>query len=142
VTPPAYTPSRAFAELAVQHAGLRDAMDRCEALADALDAGGGDPAELLREVVRLRTTFDAHNRFEEQLLRPVLLDADGLGAVRVSRMVDDHVAEHRAMGRQLASVATPTSELRAVVASLRAHLAAEEHHFLASQRLRGERSGE
>jgi iron-sulfur cluster repair protein YtfE (RIC family) len=135
------TPSRALAELVIQHAALRAQMDQCEQLADELDAAGGDPAQLLREVVRLRETFDAHNQFEEQLLRPVLLDADWLGAVRVARMVEDHVAEHRAMGVRLAAVPTPTSELRAVVASLRAHLDAEEQYFLSRKVLRDDLAG-
>jgi len=79
--------------------------------------------------------------FEERLLRPVLLDHEWLGAVRVSRMVEDHVAEHRAMGHQLSAIATPTSELRAVVASLRAHLDAEEGYFLSSKVLRDDLVG-
>jgi iron-sulfur cluster repair protein YtfE (RIC family) len=139
--PHAYTPSRALAELADQHAALRTQMDRCEQLADELDVGRLDPAQLVHEVSALREAFDAHNQFEEQLLRPVLLDADWLGAVRVSRMVEDHVEEHRAMGRRLAAVPTPTSELRAVVASLRAHLDAEEHYFLTKKVLRDDLAG-
>jgi MFS family permease len=38
------------------------------------------PLQLTREVARLRLAFDAHNRFEEQLLRPVLLATDSFGA--------------------------------------------------------------
>jgi iron-sulfur cluster repair protein YtfE (RIC family) len=130
------TPSRALAELAEQHARLRERMDRCEELADGLDAGRIEPAQLLREVAQLRLALDAHNQFEEALLRPVLLDADWLGAVRVSRMVEDHTREHRAMGHQLASPATPTSELRATIAGLRAHLDGEETYFLTRRVLR------
>jgi iron-sulfur cluster repair protein YtfE (RIC family) len=128
------TPSHALAELAAQHARLRDAIARCEDLADDVDAGDADPARLLGEVVALRTAFDAHNLFEEQLLRPVLLDADWLGAVRVSRMVEDHVEEHRSMRRELDR--TTTSDLRAVLASLRAHLTSEERYFLTRKVLR------
>ena len=136
------TPSRALAELSRQHDALRVQMDHCEELADELDAGGGtDPTQLLREVVRLRETFDAHNQFEEQLLRPLLLDKEWLGAVRVARMVEDHVAEHRAMGARLAAVPTPTGELRAVVANLRAHLEAEEQYFLSKKVLRDDLVG-
>jgi len=58
-------------------------MDRCEELADELDAGRMGPMQLTREVARLRLAFDAHNRFEEQLLRPVLLATDSFGEVRV-----------------------------------------------------------
>jgi hypothetical protein len=130
------TASRALAELADQHARLRDLMERCDELADALDAGRLDPAVLVDEVARLRGAFEAHNQFEEQLLQPVLLDADWLGAVRVARMVEDHAREHRAMGRQLGGASAPTAELRATLAVLRAHLDSEEHYFLTRRVLR------
>src|SRR5262245_47010586 len=120
----AYSPTDAITELADQHDSLRDMMERCEQLADALDAGTAEPGPLLREVARLRSAFDAHNQFEEQLLRPVLLRAHsapaGIGLASVSRMAEQHVEEHRSMRRQLGS--ETTSELRAVIANLRAHL--------------------
>lgn len=132
-------PSRVLAELAGQHAILHDMIERCEELADALDVDRIDPDVLLREVARLRIALDAHNRYEEQLLPPLLLDADWLGAVRVSRMVEDHVQEHRAMGQGL--TATPTGELRGVLASLRDHLATEERNFLSRKVLRDDLAG-
>jgi hypothetical protein len=92
------------------------------------------PLQLTREVARLRLAFDAHNRFEEQLLRPVLLDADAFGEVRVERMCEEHVGEHRAIRAQLGTEAT--ADLRAVIASLRAHLDAEERYFLSAKVLR------
>jgi len=132
-------PSRVLAELAGQHAILHDMIDRCEELADALDVDRIDPDVLLREVARLRIALDAHNRYEEQLLPPLLLDAEWLGAVRVSRMVEDHIVEHRAMRTQLGSA--PSSELRATLASLRAHLDSEEHDFLTKRVLRDDLAG-
>jgi hemerythrin-like domain-containing protein len=134
-----YTPRRALTELAEQHALLRDMMEHCEELADALDAGTVDPDALLGEVARLRAAFDSHNQFEEQLLRPVLLDAEGLGAVRVSRMVEEHVEEHRSMRTQLGS--TTTAELRRVIANLRAHLESEERYLLSKKVLRDDLLG-
>jgi iron-sulfur cluster repair protein YtfE (RIC family) len=128
------SPSGALSELADQHGRLRDMMERCEELADALDAGNAEPDALLREVARLRTAFDAHNRFEEQLLRPMLVDADWMGAVRASVMVEEHIEEHRSMRQQMGS--PTTAELRAVIASLRAHLQAEERVFLSGKVLR------
>lgn len=133
------TPSRALAELAAQHASLRDMIERCEELADALDAGQIGPGQLLREVAKLRIAFDAHNTFEEHLLRPLLLDVDWLGAVRVSRMVEDHVEEHRVMRQQLST--GPTHELRAVLANLREHLESEEQYFLSNRVLRDDLAG-
>jgi hypothetical protein len=132
--PEPYTPGRALAELVAQHQMLRLIMDRCEQIADAVDAGEAGPMQLTREVARLRLAFDAHNKFEEELLRPVLLAADAFGEVRIDRMVNDHVGEHRAMSSRLGSSAT--AELRAVIESLREHLASEERYFLTSKVLR------
>jgi len=133
------TPGQALGALTDQHAKLRDMMDRCEQLAEALDAERIAPDRLLREVARLRLAFDAHNQFEEQQLRPVLLDAEWLGAVRVSSMVEDHIEEHRALRDQLGSA--PTAQLRAVIADLRAHLAGEERTFLSGRVLRDDLGG-
>ncbi len=129
------TPSRALTELIAQHDSLRVMMDLCEDLADNLDAHPeADPMPLTRELARLRLAFDAHNKFEEQLLRPVLLEHDSFGPVRVQRMVEDHVHEHRAIGERLASPAT--AALRDVIETLRAHLDAEERYLLTSKVLR------
>jgi hypothetical protein len=129
-----YTPGRALVELKAQHDALRGMMDRCEALADELDAGSKSPVQLLREVSRLRLAFDAHNTYEEQLLRPVLLGGDTFAGVRIDRMIEDHVAEHRMMRQQLSSPAT--SDLRDVIETLRAHLEAEERYLLTAKVLR------
>lgn len=127
-------PSKLLEELMRQHDGLRAIMDRCDALADDLDAGKGTAIALTREVAKLRLAFDAHNKFEEQLLRPVLHELDALGDVRVERMFSDHVSEHRAMHMQLGD--PTTNALRGVIDSLRVHLQAEERYFLSSKALR------
>ncbi len=133
-------PRQALAELAAQHAALRERIAQCEALADELDRGAADPAQLVREVAALRVAFDAHNQFEERLLRPVLIDADWLGAVRAARMVEDHVEEHRAIRRGFEPAAGPgaSSELRLVLASLLEHLDSEERYFLSRKVLRAD----
>ena len=129
-----YTPSRALAELQAQHDALRGMMDRCEELANELDAGRMGPMQLTREVSRLRLAFEAHNTFEEKLLRPVLLGSDAFAEVRIDRMVEDHVNEHRSMRAQLDT--TQTSALRDVIETLRAHLDAEERYLLSARVLR------
>lgn len=129
-----YTPSRALAELKAQHDALRQMMDRCEELADELDAGRMGPQQLTREVARLRLAFEAHNTFEEQLLRPVLLEADSFAQVRIDRMIEDHVGEHRAMRARLNS--NESSDLREAIETLRAHLDAEERYLLTAKVLR------
>jgi hypothetical protein len=126
--------SKLLEELMRQHDGLRAIMDRCDELADELDAGRGTAIALTREVAKLRLAFDAHNKFEEQLLRPVLSELDGLGDVRVERMFSDHVGEHRAMHMQLGD--PTTNALRGVIDSLRVHLQAEERYFRSSKALR------
>ena len=134
--PAKYTPRRARVELQAQHDALRGMMDRCLELADELDAGGMGPTQLLREVSRLRLAFDAHNQFEEQLLRPALLEGDAFAGIRIDRMVEDHINEHRAMRQQLAS--SETAVLRDVIETLRAHLDAEERYLLTAKVLRAE----
>jgi hypothetical protein len=122
------TPSRALAELQAQHEAIRRMMRRCEQLADELDDGGMDVEQLTREVVRLRLALDAHNRCEEQLLRPVLQEEDAFADARIERMLEDHVGEHHAMRECLN--ASETRTLRETLAMLRAHLASEEQYLL------------
>jgi len=117
----------ALRELAAQHAALRDQIARCQALADELDAGEIEPAPLLDAVTALRRAFDAHNQFEERLLRPILFPSDRLGATQAGRLVRDHTEEHRAMRRGLEPATS--SVLRDVLASLTAHLDAEDRFF-------------
>ncbi|HEX5063909.1 MAG TPA: hemerythrin domain-containing protein [Kofleriaceae bacterium] len=128
------TPSRVLEQLIAQHDELRAIMDRCEELADRLDAGEGNPLALTREIAKLRLAFDAHNKFEEQLLRPVLHEMDAFGDVRIDRMFSEHVDEHRSMRQQLGD--PTTNALRGVIDSLRVHLQAEERYFLSSTVLR------
>lgn len=135
--------SELLTALAHQHADLHERISRCEQLADRFDADLLDPAQLLGEVTALRIAFDDHNQFEERALRPVLLDADSLGGMRTSRMVEDHVKEHveqhRALRRDL-DVGT-AFELRAVLASMRKHIEAEERYFLTRNVLRDDLAG-
>jgi hypothetical protein len=128
------SPGRALAELKAQHDALRGMMDRCVELADELDAGRSGPMQLTREVARLRLAFDAHNTFEEQLLRPVLNEVDAFSGPRIDKMVEDHVGEHRAMRISLGS--NETRALRDVIETLRAHLEAEERYLLTARVLR------
>lgn len=128
-------PQGTLAELISQHDALRAIMAHCEALADQIDGDpAADPSVLIHELARLREAFEAHNVFEEKLLRPVLLESDDYGAVRVDRMVDDHVHEHRAMASRLGAPAV--AELRDVIETLRAHLEAEERYLLTAKVLR------
>ncbi len=70
----------------------------------------------------------------EQLLRPVLAETDSFAAVRIDRMVEDRVGEHRAMRAQLD--ATETRALRETLEMLRAHLEGEGRDLLSARVLR------
>src|SRR5262245_20053093 len=90
-------PSQTLDILLDQHEALRGLMMRVETLIDASDDDEPVEVDLARAVTRLRMAFEAHNVFEESLLRPLLLDADSFGPVRIDRMIDEHVDEHRAV---------------------------------------------
>ena len=123
-------PSKALAELTRQHEALRAMMDRCEQLADQIDAGRADCGVLVEEVIQLRAAFDAHHRFEEEVLRPILRSLGELGDLRVEPVLADHIDEHRDLRDRLDG---PTGELRATLDRLRAHLWGEERYLLASR---------
>lgn len=126
--------NRAVAEILAQHNQLRSMMDRCEQLADQVDAGRESPEPLARAIVELRVAFDHHLRVEEDQLRPLLRDAQLVNDVRIDRAVAEHVHEHRVMAQRF--MPGPTAELRETLASLRDHLENEERYFL--HRLRPE----
>jgi len=130
--PVTYSHSRAIAEIQAQHAMLRGMMDRCEAFAGELEAGRCGPLQLTREVARLRLAFDAHNKFEEEMLRPVLLA--GMAPAMIDRRIEEHVSEHRAMRTSLAT--SETNLLREVIDSMRAHLDAEERYLRSAMTVR------
>jgi Hemerythrin HHE cation binding domain len=121
-------PAAFAAELAAQHAALREMIESCSSLADELDRGATTPLALTAEVARLRGAFDVHSRFEEQELRPAMLAANAFEAVQVDAMIEAHVREHRALGGRL--LETETSLLREVIETIRAHLDAEERYLL------------
>jgi hypothetical protein len=126
-------PSRALRELLLQHAKLREMMDECESIADALDRGITDERSLARELTKLRLAFVAHNVLEEQTLPALLREQDAFGDIRIGHMIADHAEEHRMLRMQL-DAATP--DLRAALYELRAHLVAEERGFLSPRILR------
>jgi len=127
-------PSQALAALLEQHDQLRALADACETLADQLDDGAAVAGDLAREVARLRIAFDAHNKYEESILKPLLVAADAYGPVNVERMVDEHVREH---GLVRSTLGGPrVGDLRPVLGRLRQHLADEERYFLTLRVLR------
>lgn len=106
-----------IAELLRQHAEIRVLIDHCERLADELDRGAIEPAAVLMEVAQLRDVFEAHCRYEERFVRPIIDNA--------------HIDEHRGAAEVLGSPIT--SELRATLVRLRHHLDSEDRYFLTHQ---------
>ena len=128
------TPNEVLERLVSQHQALRLLMDECDRLADELETIGGTPVTLSQNVAELRRAFEAHNQFEETVLRPILREADAFGEVRIDRMIADHLGEHREMRDRLSE--GPIADLRTAVAQLRAHLDAEERYFVSPRVLR------
>jgi hypothetical protein len=127
------TPQEALIELHTQHDSLRALMDVCEQLADELDDGGGSLTRLTQLLAELRSTFEAHNRFEESLLRPILRRAGVFDELRLDTVISEHVGDHLAIHQRLGD--RPTAELRATMNMLRDHLATEERYFARLPRL-------
>jgi hemerythrin len=124
-------PGAALRELLEQHAELRRMVAECEDLIDRLDEGVDVSAALGHVVAKLRVAFEAHNKHEESLLRPVLIAADAFGPVRVDQMIDEHVREHRAVRATLDDLSADT--LQQTLRALITHLEAEERYFLSSK---------
>lgn len=118
-------PSKIFAELMEQHAGIRRLIVRCETTTG--------PA--LWEVVDdLRVALDAHNRYEERMLLPLLPQLDAFGDVRIEQMIDNHIHEHLAMNEQLRT--DSPAALRVALDRLLLHLESEERYFVTPRLLR------
>jgi iron-sulfur cluster repair protein YtfE (RIC family) len=127
-------PSGALRELLDQHAELRRYVEECEALMDHFEDGEPVAGDLAKAVAKLRIAFEAHNKYEESILRPVLIAADAFGPVRVDQMVEEHIREHRAVKATLGEATV--ASLRETFAALRKHLGEEERYFLSSKVLR------
>jgi hypothetical protein len=127
-------PSQVLATLTEQHLMLRNRISQCEMLADDVD-GGHTPPRFLWEIVdALRQALDAHNRFEERALKPLLRELDAFGEVRLERMFLEHMCEHLALNEHLN--AGTTAMLRAALIELREHLEEEERMFVSARVLR------
>jgi hypothetical protein len=86
---------------------LRELTERCEQLADKVDAGLEPPQRLISEVTRLREGFEAHRR----------------GKQHESGVFEDDGTTTPMPARGLGL--SPTSELRLVLSAMRSHLASD-----------------
>ena len=104
--------------------------------------GSRDGAPLITAAGALLAAFLAHNESEQRVLRPLLLEADAFGEVRIDSMVASHVEEHKAMAaalEALTKIANPTqaaAALQSAATNIRGHMEVEEKHFLNDKVLR------
>ncbi len=128
------TPGTALAELMRQHDVIRQLSALCDELIQRVETDSTRVPDLILAVSRLRWAVTSHNRVEEQMLSPVLREADSFGAERIERMEQSHRAEHAAIGERLDHPAIDS--LRQTLTLLREHLEEEERIFLSSRVLR------
>jgi hypothetical protein len=129
-----HAPRQVLAALTEQHLTLRNRIVQCELLADDVDRARTSSRVLWEAVDALRQALDAHNRFEERSLRPLLRDFDTSGGIRLERAYLEHMTEHVTINDRL--YAGTTAMLRAVLIELRKHLDEEEQLFMAPRVLR------
>lgn len=123
-------PAKVRDTLLDQHGRLRELFGHGLELARRRDAGDQDVAALAELLDEVGRAFQEHNRYEESVLRPMLLALDGLGAARVDRMLEEHAGEHRAFIDHLAEAARSAGALADFIEEVEAHMAAEERVFL------------
>jgi iron-sulfur cluster repair protein YtfE (RIC family) len=125
-------PGEARTRLLEDHARLRVLLSEAEEVARRFLDGAPLLEELRLALGLLRATLAEHNRAEEKLLEPMLRDAaDTWGPARVSRMLEEHVAEHGAIRALLEGDELAVARLLPDFGEeLMAHMAAEERTFL------------
>jgi hypothetical protein len=86
---PAMKPSEIRQRILRDHRGLRNDLERLEAL--AADVRAGRPCGALRvDAEALLAWLKGHMRWEESYLLPALREADAWGAERAERLLRDH----------------------------------------------------
>ncbi len=122
--------------LLTEHGELRALIGACERVAREILAGATTVRPLLARVVDLLEAVEEHNDSEEAALRPLLLEVDCFGQVRIDQMIDDHLAEHswlRQILREAVEIEVPDRAARAALDAmqlLREHMSEEEAEFL------------
>jgi hypothetical protein len=124
-------PSETRNQLLQEHSRLRVLVGTAEDAARRLLMGSRDIAPFRLALDELRRAFEQHNTSEEELLLPLLSDADAWGPDRVRRMFEEHVGEHCAMRAALAGDELDIAPRMVDLAEeLLAHMDAEERTFL------------
>jgi iron-sulfur cluster repair protein YtfE (RIC family) len=120
------------AKLLGQHARIRDLLHA------AGEAAERDDGLVKRILVELRVLLLEHNRDEEELLFPLLRAGDDLAPRRISRMLEEHAAEHEAFAETIAGegIVVAPETVRDLVEELDAHMQAEERTILSEYALK------
>ncbi len=130
-------PSDARSQLLHQHERLRRLVAAAEDWGIRLRRGEPVANDFRGALVELRDALTEHNQTEEALLEPLLPKTDAWGPARVTRMLEEHVAEHMTMHEALAgSEAEVAARMTDFAEDLLAHMAAEERTFLHPTALR------
>ena len=120
-----------------QHDAIRDSLRECVALARRWYAKQCEQIELVIALDQLRSEIYKHNLSESSLLRVLFVDTKGWGEQLISRMTDEHLAEHVAMWSVLDQpTLVVASQLDELAELLDAHMSGEERTFLAPNVLR------
>ena len=128
---------QARALLLAQHDRIREQLDICIRLAQALHAGGPVTPELDAALAELRDAVAVHNRDETAIVAELLHGPAAWGSLMVDRMLEEHVAEHAAFWALLCgSQAEVAERITELAEELDAHMAAEERTFLSPLTLR------
>jgi len=125
-----------------EHTVLRDILEEIEQALGEMPRRV--PGSISRVRASLRTFQDAflrHLEHEETVLRPILVDVDAWGTVRVAAMDEEHAAQRAAL-TQLSHLALDENlddtvrHLEEFIRRLRADMDGEEHHALSEEVLR------
>ena len=127
----------ARATLMSQHDGLRTQLDRCRVLARRLLAGTPVERQLDVALSQLRIDFVAHNATETTLVGGLLRGLPTRGPLLITRMLEEHLAEHSEFWEKLAGTARGVAlRIDDLAEELEGHMAAEERTFLSPRVLR------
>ncbi|HZJ54175.1 MAG TPA: hemerythrin domain-containing protein [Myxococcaceae bacterium] len=125
-----------------EHAILRDILEEIEqALGEMTRRVPGSIGRLRATLHTFQDAFLRHLNHEETVLRPVLVDVDAWGPVRVAAMDEEHTAQRAALA-QLSRLAlgedldSTVQHIEEFVRRLRADMDGEEHHALSEEVLR------
>lgn len=119
-----------------EHQGLRKRLDEIEAGLKTLTDAHPEPLAQVRVLFKaLLEAFVRHVEHEEALLKPILLDLDAWGPVRLEEMEKEHKEQREHVAAllaidPLAPVATWVTEMRGFTDRLRADMDGEERDFL------------